>query len=655
MGNQRDYDGEYERRKDKQTEFNSNWSSLAPPDKNWSFTKLTPVKPGDYQPGQVTLDSIAILKKYRNIAPPPKQSEIAPSNKQGDKPNNQQQPKKPGFWQRMFGGHQNRQQPQQTPRSLNQGKPKDTPAVANFKQSLKNQANAKLDENGKQVDSLDEAYLNSEQSKPLLAELRGVVKKDAQLKARQKELERNINLHQQPDIGASMGGVVPKGYSAAEREAMSAELEQIKQVRATLLAQYPALGLVKTNEADLSDAELQAVLSERFNGVRQAISSSREKINTEDIPIEQLEPVIQEVLGQQSENLSEQDRQEIESYLARRRNIDKTIKYGGAALEVALTAGAVISSIYSFGITGLLAAFGTAVGVGTAAYELEQANDLNTLAKAGAAGGEPLIANPDAAKLNRNLAIANLALAGIDVLAVGADGVKAARATEQILSKGGADIIAKLTPEQTRKFNSLVTAPDDVQAQKLYQSLQQELGEDFDDTYNLFKNLRVNLFGQSELTNSITNLGDDFVSHNSSVMGDFSPTPNPTRSNHTIFSGVYDPETQTFITKPSGNTKLANGDVPEDLVPPRGGHGRVQRVLSQVNRDIDTSKTIGYTIYYKTPGELDIAFFSRGVNFRNYRNLRGLAPENLQQEFVKILEETTGLKVNIVPRPDLPD
>ena len=74
-----------------------------------------------------------------------------------------------------------------------------------------------------------------------------------------------------------------------------------------------------------------------------------------------------------------------------------------------------------------------------------------------------------------------------------------------------------------------------------------------------------------------------------------------------------------------------------------------------VDNLIDTSKTIGYTIYYKTPGELDVAFFSRGVNFRNYRNLRGLAPENLQQEFVKILEETTELKVNIVPRPDLPD
>ena len=193
-------------------------------------------------------------------------------------------------------------------------------------------------------------------------------------------------------------------------DALKAQLQQVKQVRASLLAQYPASGLVKIEETELSDAELQAILSERFNSVGQNIESSREKINSGDVPIEQLEPVINEVLAQQGENLSTQQRQEIEGYIAQQRRIDKTIKYGGTAAEVALTVGAVVSSIYSFGITGLLAGFGTAIGVGTAAYELEQANDLNTIAKAGAAGGEPLIANPDAAKLNYNLAIANLVL-----------------------------------------------------------------------------------------------------------------------------------------------------------------------------------------------------------------------------------------------------
>ena len=210
----------------------------------------------------------------------------------------------------------------------------------------------------------------------------------------------------------------------------------------------------------------------------------------------------------------------------------------------------------------------------------------------------------------------------------------------------------------------MATSTDEAQKQQLRQSLRQELGDDFDAADKVFKDAELQTisdannfdsFGKNETTNSISNLGDDFASRNSSVLSDFSPTPNPTRSNHTIFSGVYDPKTKTFITKPSGNTKLKDGNVPEDLVPPRGGHARVQRVFSQANRDIDGSKTIGYTIYYKKQGELDIAFFSRGINFRNYRSLRGAAPENLQQEFVKILEETTGHKVNIISRPDLPD
>ena len=288
--------------------------------------------------------------------------------------------------------------------------------------------------------------------------------------------------------------------NANEVDALKAQLQQVKQVRASLLAQYPASGLVKTEETELSDTELQGVLSQRFDGVRQNIESSKEKINSEDIPIEQLEPVIDEVLAE-DENLSTQERQEIEGYIAQQRRIDQTIKYGGSAAEVALTAGAVVSSIYSFGVTGLLAGFGTAIGVGTAAYELEQAGDLNTLAKAGAGGGKPLIANPDAAQLNQNLAIANLVLAGIDVGIGVKEGVTAARATKQVLSNGGADAIAKLTPEQTKQFKTLANSTDEGQKQQLRQSLKRELGDEFEVANKVFDSSEFR-----ELTNAETRL-----------------------------------------------------------------------------------------------------------------------------------------------------
>ena len=97
-----------------------------------------------------------------------------------------------------------------------------------------------------------------------------------------------------------------------------------------------------------------------------------------------------------------------------------------------------------------------------------------------------MIANPDAAQLNYNLAIANLVLAGIDVGIGVKEGVTAAKATKQVLSGGGADVIAKLTPEQTKQFKTLASSTDEAQKQQLRQSLRQELGDDFDAANQVF-------------------------------------------------------------------------------------------------------------------------------------------------------------------------
>ena len=75
------------------------------------------------------------------------------------------------------------------------------------------------------------------------------------------------------------------------------------------------------------------------------------------------------------------------------------------------------------------------------------------------------------------MAIANLALAGVDVLAASVDGAKIAN---KLLANGGSDVVAKLTPEQIGKFETLANSTDDTQRQQLRQSLRQELGDDFD-------------------------------------------------------------------------------------------------------------------------------------------------------------------------------
>ena len=184
---------------------------------------------------------------------------------------------------------QNQKQPQSTekkknpyaaPRSQNLNKQKqDTPAVANFKQQVKNRANSKLDENSQQISKLSEAYTNGSQSKPLLTELRGVVNKDGQLEAQQQQLESQIS---QIEADRHLAGAGQAPYPQnAQVDAFKAQLQQIKQVRASLLAQYPASGLVKTEEIELGDIDLKFVLTERFQGVQQNIESSKEKINIE--------------------------------------------------------------------------------------------------------------------------------------------------------------------------------------------------------------------------------------------------------------------------------------------------------------------------------------------------------------------------------------
>ena len=193
MGNERDYDGEYEKEKRKQPENEVSWDSLAKEDKVYEFTKLTPTPPDHYQKKQVTKNSLAVIEGYgasayvpqfdgatprRRQAPtanaphvdsPKKQTESPKqNNKQSNKQGDRQKPqteKKQGFFQRLFGGNRDNQQPTKQPESNNRSnvtnrtprsrKPKkDTPTVANFKQQIKNRANAKLDENSQQVDRL---------------------------------------------------------------------------------------------------------------------------------------------------------------------------------------------------------------------------------------------------------------------------------------------------------------------------------------------------------------------------------------------------------------------------------------------------------------------------------------------------------------------
>ena len=72
MGNERDYDGEYERDREQELEFDNSWSSLAKEGQVYEFEKLTPVPANYYQKRKVTNSSLSAIEEYRGSAAAPR-------------------------------------------------------------------------------------------------------------------------------------------------------------------------------------------------------------------------------------------------------------------------------------------------------------------------------------------------------------------------------------------------------------------------------------------------------------------------------------------------------------------------------------------------------------------------------------------------------
>ena len=143
MGNERDYDGEYEQERNKQYKKEVSWSGLAKEDRVYSF-KLTPAPPGYYKKQQVTKNSLEVMEGYKGAAIKPQfyslddRTESPRLDKQGKKLNERHSPqteKKPNWFQRIFGGGKDKPEQQKKPES-NQKKP--NPHAAPRSQNLRN-------------------------------------------------------------------------------------------------------------------------------------------------------------------------------------------------------------------------------------------------------------------------------------------------------------------------------------------------------------------------------------------------------------------------------------------------------------------------------------------------------------------------------------
>ena len=296
-----------------------------------------------------------------------------------------------------------------------------------------------------------------------------------------------------------MGGGIR--HNPQRKAEIESQLEQVRELEDAFLAEYPLASLLNTQQVDdsVSDRQLQETLAGRLGQVNQSIEETKARLDNGDLPIEELDGLKPQVLA----NTPEHERAEVEKYLRGQKRKDTAIKTATTVGSLGLGIGALVASPYSGGSTlpYALGTLGSILGFGGAAYNFERAADLNQAAKTSDAGGNQLLNDPEQAKQDYAFAWVDLGLGLIDgglAIREGGKVLKGAKAAKKILSNGGADAIAKLTPEQTRKFQTLATSTDDIQKQQLRQSLRQELGDDFDAANKVFDDSNLETISDAE-------------------------------------------------------------------------------------------------------------------------------------------------------------
>jgi hypothetical protein len=71
------------------------------------------------------------------------------------------------------------------------------------------------------------------------------------------------------------------------------------------------------------------------------------------------------------------------------------------------------------------------------------------------------------------------------------------------------------------------------------------------------------------------------------------------------FSGAYDPKSGKFLAYPSGNTRLKDGSIPENLVDRMGGHKATNEALSGVLGE-HTSNRLGFVMIKDKAGNFEV-------------------------------------------------
>jgi hypothetical protein len=263
----------------------------------------------------------------------------------------------------------------------------------------------------------------------------------------------------------------PGMLSAEELERLTTRLQGVQRVRDQLHVMVPELVALESRDVSATQEALQADMSARISDAKAAMEDVSQRVLTEDIPLTKLGPVVRDTLtslGITQERATSGDAlsAHVLDWIASEDLEEQVITWGGVALTLTLTVGAILASGGWLAVLGLgaraalgLSASGAAVGFGEATYNFERADDLNAAGEASGAGSpNALIDDPDAARFNYVMAWLNLALAVIDVglalnaLRVMSRGAQAARYLPD----------ADVSPEAVASYARIVSSSEDV-------------------------------------------------------------------------------------------------------------------------------------------------------------------------------------------------
>ncbi|MDX2305687.1 MAG: DUF4157 domain-containing protein, partial [Microscillaceae bacterium] len=378
--------------------------------------------------------------------------------------------------------------------------------IALFKGMLRANALQQLRENKQKLDQEQAKYRNDQSDNAEWIRLRQIIRQDQEIKQREDRLASRYAIQNAalgrleevlPEWEASSNPMVMSQLETFRtmRESLVVEvaglrtnLDEARQGRARLRLEYPPLSVIDVTE--VSDSTPNSLIYTRivsgFNEVRQIIDDVMIRIHEEDIPLSKLGTIVtqtKEQMGITSERRAQGDDLSVAvlNWLDSEDTTESIITWTGTILSLVLGVAAIIASV---GWAIFLGLAGSAIGLGTAVYEFERAEDLYAASRAGEATGGHLVEDPAAARFNYIMGWVNLLLAGLDLgLAARATStlIRSGRIAEELATSLGGRVLRRLRPEQITRFDEamrLRRAGDLEGAQRILDRLRTQLGDE---------------------------------------------------------------------------------------------------------------------------------------------------------------------------------